>query len=394
MKELQCEILIVGGGLTGLMSAFALSLLKKNIIIIDSFDFIAAEKDKIDLRTTAIAEGSKEFFKKINIWSKLSKYAEPIKHIKVIDRDENRKINFTNEKKGKNLGYIIRNAFLKSVLVSILQTKKNILFFKNTKINCISQSNDFIAASSENLFIKAKLLIAADGKRSTVRDLLKTPIYFKNYNHNALVVNFHHTKNHNNTAYEFFFNSGPLAILPMQKIKKNLYSSSIIWSNSKNYISNIDNINQDFLSSLLEEKIGKKVGRIKQIVDKQLFNLSAHINTKFYSKRMIYVGDAAHSIHPIAGQGWNLGVRDIENALNVLKEGIVLGLDIGDPFVCKKFHDQSFNDSYSLYQITDKLNSIFLSEKFISNKIRQSGFSVIEKNPTIKKYITNFAMGI
>ena len=394
MKELHSDILIVGGGLIGLMAAYALSPLKKNIVIIDKFDFGITRDANVDLRTTAIAEGSKIFFEKINIWPLLSKYTEPIKYIKTVDRTENRKIYFSNKKTSQHLGFIIRNIDLKNAVVNSLKTKKNIQLINHVNLQSLSHSDDFIHAVCNRLTIKSKLIIAADGKHSTVRNFLKTPIYSKNYNHKALVVNFHHTRNHNNTAHELFFNSGPLAILPMKKIKSHLFSSSIVWSNDKSQVSQLKKIKPSFLRLILEEKVSKYTGEIKKIVDVQDFDLTAHINTKFYDKRLIYLADAAHSIHPIAGQGWNLGIRDTQNCLKAIQEGIDLGLDIGDPYVCKNYHDLSFADAYVFYQITDKFNSIFLNDSFVLNRLRQFGFGIIENNKKIKNYITNFAMGI
>jgi len=394
MKELHSDILIIGGGLSGLMTAYVLSSLKKNIIIVDKFGFGITSDDKIDLRTTAIAEGSKIFFEKINIWHRLSKYAEPIKHIKVVDRTENRKINFSNKNARKYLGYVIRNIDLKNIVVDLLKTKKNIQLINHVNLKSLAHSDDFIHSYCNRLSIKSKLVIAADGKRSTVRNFLKTPIYNKNYNHNALVVNFHHTKNHTNTAHELFFSSGPLAILPMKKIKTHLFSSSVVWSNDKVRAFQLKKIKPSLLRMILEEKVREYTGEINKIVDVQNFDLSAHINAKFYDKRLIYIADAAHSIHPIAGQGWNLGIRDIQNCLKAIQEGIDLGLDVGDSYVCKNYHDLSYADTYILYQITDKFNSIFLNDSFVLNRLRQLGFGIIQKNKKIKNYITNFAMGV
>jgi len=264
MKELHSDILIIGGGLTGLMTAYALSPLKKNIIIIDKFDFGITKDANADLRTTAIAEGSKIFFEKINIWPQFSKYAEPIKYIKVVDRTENRKINFYNKNTSQYLGFIIKNIDLKNVIVHSLKTKKNIQLINNVNLKSLVHSDDFIHAFCNKLTIKSKLIIAADGKHSTVRHLLKTPIYHKNYNYSALVVNFHHTKNHNATAHELFFNSGPLAILPMKKIRTHLFSSSIIWSHDKSSVSQLKKIKPNLLRSILEEKVCKYTGVIKK----------------------------------------------------------------------------------------------------------------------------------
>ena len=191
----------------------------------------------------------------------------------------------------------------------------------------------------------------------------------------------------------FFFKSGPLAILPIKRQSSKNYSSSIIWTNDKEYSDSLNILKIKMLKEIIEEKTYKYLGTINKIHNKKLFNLSAHLNTKFYDRRLVYIGDAAHSIHPIAGQGWNIGVRDIKNLLNVILEGKSLGLDIGDPFICKKFHDLSFQDAFSLYQITDKLNSIFLQENILLKSVRNKGFEIINVNNNINNYISSFCYG-
>lgn len=392
MKELQTDILIVGGGLTGLMTAFVLSILKKEIIIIDRLNF-SLKKNNFDFRTTAISEGSKDFFKKIKIWRFLEKNAEKIRYIHVRDRKLTRNINFENLNRKGFLGYIVENKIIKNTLIKNLKNKKNVKIIQNQNFISLVDNNVFIKTSFDDYIIKSSLLIAADGKNSSIRSNLKTPVYKKKYPHKAIVINFHHTKNHKNTAYELFYKSGPLAILPMKKIKKNLFSSSVIWSNKNNYISNFKKIDKDKQKLILQEKISSIIGEITEIENSQTFDLSAHINLKFNDKRTIFIGDAAHSIHPIAGQGWNLGVRDIQKCYASLIEAENLGLDIGSTTVLKKYNDLCYHDAFSAYQITDKLNSIFIDDSFIGNSIRYFGFKLIEKSKTIKKLISNYAMG-
>ena len=393
MKELHTDILIVGGGLTGLMAAYTLSVLKKEIIIIDRFDF-RLKTNNSDFRTTAISEGSKQFFNKINIWHHLSEHAEKIKYISVNDRNRSTNINFQNLNSNGFLGYIINNNLIKQILIKNLKNKKNIKIITNQSFISLNNNNNFVDTFFNDYKITSSLLVAADGKKSSIRNKLKLPIFKKNYNHKAIVVNFHHTKDHKNTACELFFKSGPLAILPMKKIKKNLFSSSVIWSNENSFISNLEKVNKSFLKLILQEKIYLYVGDIEEIVNSQTFDLSAHINFKFYDQRLLFIGDSAHSIHPIAGQGWNLGVRDIKNCYQALSEAQTFGLDIGSAFVCKKYNDLCYNDAFNLYQITDKLNSIFINDSFFVNSLRSLGFNFIEKNKKIKKFITNYAMGL
>jgi 2-octaprenyl-6-methoxyphenol hydroxylase len=393
MKELYTDILIVGGGLTGLMTAYTLSALKKEIIIVDKFDY-SSKVSNLDFRTTAISEGSKEFFDQINIWKDLSEYAEKIKYICVNDRNKTRNINFQNLNTKSFLGYIINNNLIKQVLIKNLKNKKNIKVITNQSFVSLNNNNNSVDTFFSDYKINSSFLVAADGKKSSIRNKLKLPIFKKKYTHKAIVINFHHTKDHKNTAHELFFKSGPLAILPMKKIKKFLFSSSVIWSNENSFISNLAKVNKNFLKLILQEKISSQVGSIEEIVSTQIFDLSAHLNYKFYDKRLVFIGDSAHSIHPIAGQGWNLGVRDIKNCYQVLCEAKTLGLDIGSVFVCQKYHDLCYNDAFNLYQITDKLNSIFINDSFLVNFVRSVGFDVIEKNQNIKKFITNYAMGL
>ena len=122
--------------------------------------------------------------------------------------------------------------------------------------------------------------------------------------------------------------------------------------------------------------------------------MSSHLNSKFYSERIIFIGDAAHSIHPIAGQGWNLGIRDVKNLYNLSEEQKGLGLEVGALNYCKTYHDKCYYDSYRMYNITDKLNSLFISDSKIIKLLRGIGFEIIEKNNFLKKSISNFAMGL
>ena len=394
MKELKTNILIVGAGLTGLLAAYSLSKLKLNIVLLDKFGFMDEKSNFSDMRTTAIAEGSKVFLEKNGIWKKLAKYTEPIKNIRVLDRSMSNSINFTNMESKGNLGYIVKNSFIKKIIIKELKKKKNIKLIPNSQLIKIENNQDYICCDIKNIRIKSSLLIAADGKNSFVRNCLKTPAYQKKYIHKAIVINFFHNKDHKNIAHELFFKTGPLAILPMKSDKKNLFASSVIWSNKSTYINSLQNLNKKMLLAILQENIKKYVGNIIHIENVKSFNLSAHINHKFYEQRLIYVGDSAHSIHPIAGQGWNIGVRDIESCFNILEKNLKLGIDLGSESVCKNYHNLSFYDSYSLFQITDKLNSIFLNEDLLSKFIREQGFSFINNRKKIKNFITKFAMGL
>ena len=268
--------------------------------------------------------------------------------------------------------------------------------FKNGGYWLYANQKDVLHLSfSKNEKISSDMIIAADGKNSAVRKILGTNVLKKHYSEKALVINFYHEKPHKNIAYEFFFKTGPLAILPMQKNNNN-FQSALIWSNSPQAVDLIASteIQKKYITEILNEKIQQHLGRVTYINSIQTFPLSAHINEKFYHDRVVYLGDAAHSIHPIAGQGWNLGLRDIKSLTKILKKSKDVENQIGTLEFCKTYNDLCYYDAYRLFEITDKLDWIFKKDQPHLKFIKKLGFNIINKNKNIKNQIVNFAMGI
>ena len=385
------DIIIVGGGLIGLALSCFLEKLGLNVAIIEKNEISNSKTNKLDTRTTAISEGSKEILDTIGLWQNIKSKSQPIVLISVVDRNISNNINFFNPKRNKNLGYIAENYFIKKTFLNAIFAKNNIHLYEKRNISNIIISDDHCKVITQKEEIFSKLIIAADGKNSFVRKLMKLSKFTKNYNQSAIVINFLHKNKHNNRALELFYNSGPLATLPMQSFKKT-NASSLVWSHNNNFIESLSKIENNLLKSIIDEKIQNYLGKTIKIINKKTFRLSAHINSRFFSKRLLYIGDSAHSIHPIAGQGWNLGMRDLNCLVKILKETIDLGLDIGSNYVCKRYHDNRYFDAFLLYQITDKLNSIFMKEDEISYIVRTNGFSFINFNNLLKNKISDYAI--
>ncbi len=393
MKEIHSDINIIGGGLIGAACAISLSKLGYKITILEKNPTFSIKNKYTDYRTVAISEGTKNFLDNIDLWKEIKLYSEPIKRISVIDRKSSNFLEFDNNRRTSNLGYIIKNKNLVDILYNNIKKQNNIKILNQIEIDNFRIENNQIITKSNNISLISNLNIAADGKNSFVRKKFKTPFFTKNYNKTAMVLTLTHSKNHNGTAYEFFYKNGPLAILPMKKLNNN-FESSIVWTNKNNYLRELMNMDEKKLISILNSKTQLCIGNIKKIISKQLFPLAAHLNTKFYDKKTIYVGDSAHSFHPIAGQGWNLGMSDLENLYELIKKYKSLGLEPGESLFCKEYHNITFFKAYRLYQITDKLDNIFR----ISNPLiyfgRTAGLSLIQSNPKIKNKISDFAMGI
>ena len=392
MKEIQSNINIIGGGLIGVAAAYSLSKLGHKVVVLEQnakFD----NKKILDKRTTAISEGTKKFLEEINIWRDISDNAQPIKKIQIIDRYQSNKIHFDNQRRKSNLGYIVKNEFILDSFYRKLQKQKNVKIFNKVSVKDIIYEENKVVTKLNNLFVRTNLLLASDGKNSSIRRILKTPIYSKDYKKTAIVINFYHSKNHHNTAYEYFFKNGPLAILPMQK-KNNEFQSSIVWTNTNEFTKSLLSLDDNKIISILNKKIIGSIGEIKKIITKQTFPLKAHLNSKFFEKKIIYLGDSAHSFHPIAGQGWNLGMQDVESLYSLVKKYNSLGLELGDELFCKEFQKDNFFKAYRLYQITDKVDNIFKLDNTIFNNARFSVINLIDRSKKLKNQISDFAMGV
>jgi 2-octaprenyl-6-methoxyphenol hydroxylase len=390
MKEFNTDVLIVGSGLVGLVAAHCLSSLNYKVTLVDKKKFTNSKNSFKDTRTVAVSEGSKIFLESLSLWVFLDKYAEPIKNINVYDRSSRNKILFNNQIKNKKLGYVIENKKFSNVLINQLKKFKNTKAHYGFNLTDIELGDKNSRAFSDNTIINAKIIIAADGKNSQIKKIVGNKIFKKNYNESALVLNIVHEKKLNNTAYEIFYKTGPLAILPM-KSPKDFFLSTIIWSNDDKFLKKLISFENIFIKSFMEEKIGKIVGNISKINSCQIFPLSAHINDSFINKRLIYVGDSAHSIHPIAGQGWNLGVNDVKNLYNISKNKKI---DLGSDLFCQMYNNKSYHKAFQLFQITDKLNSHFMNSGNIYRSLSKIGFGFIEKNQSLKNKITKYAMGV
>ena len=390
MKEFNTDVLIVGSGLVGLVATHCLSSLNYKVTLVDKKKIINSKNSFKDTRTVAVSEGSKIFLESLSLWQFLEGFAESIKNINVYDRSSRNKILFKNQIKNKKLGYVIENKKFSKILINQLKKFKNTKIFYDFNLIDIKLNNTNSTAFSSNTKINAKIIIAADGKNSQIKKIVGNKTLKKNYNESALVLNFVHQKKLNNTAYEIFYKTGPLAILPM-KSSKGFFQSTVIWSNNEKFLKKLLSFENIFIKKFMEEKIGKIVGNITKINSSQIFPLSAHINDSFINKRLVYIGDAAHSIHPIAGQGWNLGVNDVKNLYELSKN---IKREIGSDLFCQMYNNKSYHKAFQLFQITDKLNSHFMNTGNIYRALSNVGFGLIEKNQLLKNEITKYAMGV
>ena len=390
MDNHQHNIIIVGSGLVGMTLALMLSRQQYKVLILDK----SSKKELLevkDFRTSAISQGSSRILKEISIWNKIKNKAQPINEIYVSEGINSNELDFKSEALNEGpLGYIIDNTYLKKIVFKELLESNFVKFVGEVNIKDIKSSASSATIFSNKGNFNAPLIVGADGRNSKTRFFANIKSFFYDYNQVAFVFNISHTLSHQSKALERFFTSGPLALLPMQNNNKK--SSSVVWtvdSQQKEKLLKNKNFRNEF-----EKKYAKAFGQITKTSKPTIYNLNVVSCYEYFKERVVLVGDACQAIHPIAGQGLNLGLRDSYHLAKIISESLELGLDIGSRYVLKDYTNKRLIDKKLLIQATHRLNQLFSNNSVVIKAIRENGLRIFNKSSFLKKQSMMFAMGL
>ena len=383
------EIVILGSGLIGLSTALLLENYGLGSVIIDKSS-INSLKSTNDRRTTAISQGSARIYNKIGVWKDLVKYSQPIYKIKVTEGSEVNGLTFNHQMTEEGvMGYIVENKFIKKFLLDKVLKSKIIKMYSNNLVKSIKNlENKTLELKTQKGTTKCDLLIGADGRQSNIRKIGLFKYLYKNYNQNAYVFNILHEAPHNGTALERFFPTGPLAVLPMKTKKGN--QSSVVFTVDDD----VKFKNKDSFHKFFEEKYKGFFGGIIKFSKVSTFPLDVYSCLKYYKNNIVLVGDACQALHPIAGQGFNLGLRDclfLSESLNRAKN---LGQRVNSNLILKEYSRKRFYDKTLLVGSTHNLNKFFGFKGKIISKLRSVGLKLFNRSDFLKKRSMLFAMGI
>ena len=390
MKCENFDIVIAGSGLTGLSASVALSKAGFKIALVDPKPLKAFLESSYDSRTTALSCQAADFYNEIDVWKLIKKYTCPINNILVEEPSTNAYsfLNKTNNEKN-TLGFMIQNKNLFKVLSEKVKKNKNIKKFDD-KIISFYRNSHTVFIHLKRFKLSSSLLIAADGKNSFVRNLANIKTVTKDYNQKAFVFNIKHQHSHENLATENFLEFGPLASLPL-KIGKYKNYSSIVWScNFPHYLS-FKNNEKKFLENFLEKNLNKCYGKAEIISSIKNWNLSLSNSKKYLDHRILLLGDSAHSIHPIAGQSFNLTLRGLKKLYYIAKYSFLVNSDIGDTINLRSYNTSHYVDAKLLILATDKLNTLFSNSNVGLRILRRNGIRIFNKINLFKNIFKNYA---
>jgi len=390
----QYDVLIIGGGMVGASMACALAALPLKIAIVEAFPFKANNQPSYDARSIALAYGSKRIFESLGLWDDLQADATAIKNIHISNQGQCgvTRLDATSERLPA-LGYVIENRNLGNALLKKLETFDNVDLICPAKLNNLQITEAYadveIQQGEKTINLRCKLVIGADGGNSKVRQLIDIDSSVKDYHQTAVISNVTPGKSHNNTAYERFTPQGPIAVLPMSDNRCSL----VLTVNNESLDQVLAMDDETFLTHL-ESRFGFRTGGFSKTSARHAYPLNLMKINQHYKNRAVIIGNAAHTLHPIAGQGFNLGIRDVSVLSQVIADAVKNNTDIGDASVLKNYEQQRKLDQKKVAFITDNLANIFSNDFFPLTKLRSKGLALADILPPAKHFIAKEAMGL
>ena len=359
-ETLTSDIVIIGGGLVGMTLAIGLAKAGIPSCVIDSSDPSAQTAEGFDGRASAISTASWNLYSHLGLADALEPLGCPIDSIAVTDGMKPGRIDFQPEPGDGSLGRMFANRDLRVAMYDAAAKEDLITFLPNARVSERTRDAHGVAVTlADGRVIKGRLMVGAEGRASPTRDEAGfTPARWS-YGHRAMIVGLAHAKPHNNVAWEIFYPAGPFALLPLLDDAEGNHRSALVWTVSEKDAPGAMALPDGAFQSAVQARMGDVLGTVRLMGPRSSWPLNFHHTAKMVSDRLALVGDAAHGMHPIAGQGLNLGLRDVAALVEVLTDGMRLGLDPGDAQLLARYERWRAADTFMVSAATDVLTRLF-----------------------------------
>ncbi|RKG39211.1 2-octaprenyl-6-methoxyphenyl hydroxylase [Acinetobacter rongchengensis] len=401
---MQQEVIIVGGGMVGL--SLALMLAKSNIAVklLEAVKYpnyddatVAPYHSSFDARNTALSRRTVQIYQKLGLWAALQEHATPILEVHITEQGSFGKARLVAEQeKVESFGQVIENAWLGRVLLTQVRQQPLIELIDGVQVSSLHQDAEYVYIEAKRgeeytHTLKSKLVIAADGRDSFCRQALGVGVDVHDYDQVAIVTAVQTSKPHHQVGFERFSHLGPLALLPLP----GEYRRSVVWPVKKGTEDEWlgDENDQHFLDAL-QKTYGDRAGKFQKTGKRFSFPLSQVLAEKQAVGRVILMGNAAHTIHPVAGQGFNLCMRDADVLMRYILEQIAKSDDVGQPEMLKAYEQARLADQKRVIKFCDSVVRGFSNQNPMLKLLRNTGLVAFDVIPGIKPLVANYAMGL
>ena len=388
----RADVIILGGGLVGLTLASALDSSGLSAILIDPADPAERKTAAFDGRTSAVSSSSGRMLETIGVTEHLPEPGCPIRTIQVADGLQPGGLAFEPDD-DEPLGIMHENRHLRAALLKRAEAGRNLWMLWKSRPQAVERGTHGVVVSlDDGRKLSAPVLAAVDGRRSPTREMAGIPLARWKYDQMAVVSTLRHERPHGNVAYEIFFRTGPFALLPMTDDAQG-HRSAIVWSVPEDDAAGWMSLSDEQFAGEAQAAMGGFLGKIAMAAPRSTYPLGFHHAARIVDERLALVGDAAHAIHPIAGQGLNLGFRDAAAFAQVLVEGSRLGLDLGDRQLLDRYQRWRSLDALSVAVATDSLTRIYGIPGKTASAVRRFGMGMIDRLSPIKNKLMSEARG-
>ena len=394
MAVIRTDIAIAGAGMAGMTLALALAKVGLSVCLADRLAPAAMSSDALDGRVSALAYSSVRMMRALDLWPRMEMHAQPINQILVNEGRRNGRalpfsLHFDHHEIGEPLGHIVENRLIRRALLAAADDQPNLKFMPGVTVNRLHVGDaDAVIALSDGTEIAARLVVAAEGRDCALRDMQGIGTIAWDYDQLGLVTTVEHEHPHGGVAYEQFLPTGPFAILPMTGNR-----SSLVWTERTSEARRLLALPAAGFAAELAARFGAHLGETAATGPVWSYPLKLQLARSYVKKRFALIGDAAHTIHPLAGQGFNLGLKDVAALAETVLDAARLGSDYGDENVLRRYERWRRFDSTVLAAVTDSMNRLFSNDFLPLRLVRDFGLGMVDQIAPLRRILMRHAGG-
>lgn len=389
------DLLILGGGLVGMTLALAAARKGLSSHVVDRADPAELTAEGFDGRASAISTASWNLFANIGIAESLEPHGCPIDSIAVTDAMRPGRIDFRPEPHEGSLGRMFANRQLRLALFEAAAAEPLIAWHSRAEVASRERGEFGVAASlADGKRLEAALMVAAEGRHSPTREDAGIAVAKWDYRHRAIIAGLLHEKPHGNVAWEIFYPAGPFALLPLLDTAEGRHRSALVWTVAERDAAGVLALSERAFVHEVEKRMHSLFGAVALEGPRSSYPLGFHHTARITAPRLALVGDAGHGLHPIAGQGLNVGLRDVGALIEVIAEGMRLGLEPGDAQLLARYERWRALDTFTVALATDGLTRLFGIPGRLPSALRRLGMGVIQRTPALKHWFMDEARGV